>query len=45
MNRLLYIVMELAEGGSVALDVGVAVAVTVGFIGLGSTFRTRKEIQ
>ena len=41
-TSLLYIVGELAKGGSMA--VAVAVAVDVGIIGFGGTIRTYQEI-
>ena len=44
-TSLLCIVWELAKGGSVAVAVGIAVAVALGFIGFCATIRTRREIE
>ena len=44
-TTLLCIVMGLAGRGSVAVAVGVAVAVPAGLIGFGATIRTHQEIH
>ena len=43
-TRILCIVDELSRGGSLAMAVGVAVAVALGSIGFGATIYTCQEI-